>query len=165
MLIVLLLFGLLVVYPNAIEAQTGWVLVGPPDDKGIQAGLNKVSGARGGYAFDTSTEASAADVQRAQAVWDRALKVDNEASRMRILIESIYDRNAPAEKWLNIMAFDTAQACEASRIRNFSKYESIAEKLLAQGLSQENGELLTAAIRFTFSRCVPASVLYPQIRK
>jgi hypothetical protein len=161
--LLLALVALSAVSANGVEAQTGWILAGPPADSGMLAGLHKVSGQRVGP--PTAHDASEADVERAQEVWDRAFKAENDASANRILLESLLDMSAPIEKWQQLMAFDTAQACEATRVKNMSKWDSIIDTQIARGLTTENWSLITGAIRFKSGRCVPASALYPQIRR
>jgi hypothetical protein len=145
---------------RAAYAQVGgWLLLVPPMDDGLVAALLE---ARGTPDAPSDRTVSDADRQRAARLWDESKTAGNVAKGQRLLLEGLFETSAPLSRWRQLLAFDTAQACEREKRQAISRYQPIADKKLAQDLSADDLQFAGGVVGLQLGRCVPASAYYPR---
>lgn len=66
--------------------------------------------------------------------------------------------DAPLSEWYPNETFETASACEAHKDKMTDEFEAVAKKM-------QDRRIHALLAKFVTARCVPASVVYPQVKE
>lgn len=140
----------------------GWVLAYPPDDPESVATVD---------AHFMHRRRETVDAQLMQ--WRREGKVSEldidpalDAAFIEEFVGGLFELSAPIQKWKQVRAFDSAEACERYKVdlrRTLGEaHESLTPELEPFTHMNDPASLLWIGIpRIKASRCVPTSAMYP----
>jgi len=144
------------------SGEAGWLLVRPPDDCALIGGLVAIQAYPAALVPDLCAT-SAGDMNKALALMARV----DVLPVYRTVIASFFDEAAPITRWLQVWAFDSAQACEAARAPVVTTNPAM-EQLLGRDLAiiptETEFEQVYTYVAGRLSRCVPTSAVFPLVR-
>jgi hypothetical protein len=144
------------------SGEGGWLLVRPPEDCALIAGLAAIQ-VYPGALVPGSCARSAGDVNRALELMARV----DARPVYRTVIASFFDEAASITRWVQVWAFDTAQACEAARfpvIATDAAMEQLLDRDLAIIPTETDFEQAYTYVAGRLSRCVPTSAVFAPAR-